>query len=170
MNRLLLFLLLFPALEAIAQPNQLFVKKGVFKKRIYSEGDRLHVRLYNGVERTGIITNLRDSIIYLNGEEIRVSDVALVIVDGIKKNRLPDTKTMLLIGGGVGLTTVGLTLNNANDFKTAALSAAVIGFGPLLIKFIGGRILYAFHRKKYKMGKKFRLQVFDIRVPYRKGF
>ena len=77
---------------------------------------------------------------------------------------------MLLIGGGVALAAMGLSLNNQNTPKTALIAAAAIGYGPLLIKHFGGRFLYLLHRKKIRMGKKFRLQVFDLYVPGKKAF
>jgi len=171
MNRLwLLLLLLVCSSSCFAQPNHLFIKKGIHKKKTYSEGDRIHVILLDGKEKTGIITRLVDSLIYINGSEIPQDAVKYVLIDGIRKAKMPDTKTMLLIGAGVGLTTVGLSLNNANEPRTAFLSALAIGYGPILVKFIGGRILYALHKKKYKLGKKYRLQVFDITIPRKLGF
>jgi hypothetical protein len=77
---------------------------------------------------------------------------------------------MLAIGGGVALTTIGLSLNDANEPVTALIAASVIGYGPLLLKHFGGRLLYTLYRKKFKMGKKFRLQVFDLYVPNRRPF
>lgn len=171
MNRMLLFFFFIGCNAACyPQPNHLFIKKGVHKKNSFSEGDRLHLQLLTGREKTGIITRLKDNLVYINGEEIPKEHIAIVFMDGKQKNRLPDIKTMLLIGAGVGLTTIGLSLNDANEPRTALLSALAIGYGPLLIKFIGGRILYALHRKKYKMGKKYRLQVFDITIPPRHSF
>lgn len=163
MNRLLLIIFsLFIFSDVNAQPNQLFIKKGVHKKRSYYEGDRIHVQLVNGTERTGIITRLVDSSVFINGKEIRQHDISAVIIDGVRKNKLPDLKTMALIGAGVGLTTLGLTLNDANEPKTAIIAGLTIGYAPILLKFLGGRFLYALTRKKYKMGKKFSIRVFDI--------
>ena len=172
MNRCL-FLLLFLFVSTFcswSQPNKLFVKKGIHKKKVFSEGDRIYVLLEDGQEKRGIITNLQDSIVYINGKEINVNDIRIIFVEGIRKNKLPDLKTMLLAGAGVGLTTIGLSLNNANEPKTAFLSAAAIGYGPVLAKFILGRIVYLLRKKKYKIGRKYRLQVFDIRVPVKQGF
>ena len=66
-----------------------------------------------------------------------------------KKKPFPvDFKTMLLIGAGAGLTTLGLSLNDANEPTTALVAGLTIGYGPLLLKHFGGRILYALKRKK----------------------
>lgn len=172
MNRLLLLLfLLFCCSTAYQQPNYLFIKKGIHKKKTYAEGDRIHIQLQDGKEKTGIITRLRDELVYINGEEIPRQQIAIVFADDKKKKPFPaDFGKMLLIGAGVGLTTLGLSLNDANKPTTALVAALVIGYGPLLIKHFAGRILYALHRKKYRMGKKFRVQVFDIYIPPKRSF
>jgi len=172
MNRLLLLLLLlFCCTTSYQQPNYLFIKKGFHKKKTYEEGDKIHIQLNDGKEKTGIITRIINNSVYINGEEIAQEKIAAVILDGIKKKPFPvDFKTMLLIGAGAGLTTLGLSLNDANEPTTALVAGLTIGYGPLLLKHFGGRILYALKRKKYKMGKKFRLQVFDIYVPPKRPF
>ena len=172
MNRLLLLLfLLLASLTAYQQTNFLFLKQGGHKKRTYGEGDRIHFILQNGQEKKGLITLLRNDTIYINGNPIPRVQVASVVLDEAQKKPFPaDLKTMLAIGAGVGLVTLGLTLNDANEPKEALIAALTIGYGPLLLKHFGGRILYALKRKKFKMGKKYHLQVFDMYVPQRRGF
>ncbi len=149
----------------------MFIKKGIHKKRTYSEGDRIHFKLQNGQEKKGIITLLRNDTIYINGTPIPRLQVSAVILNEKKKKPFPaDFKTMLAIGGGVALTTIGLSLNDANEPATALIAAAVIGYGPLLLKHFGGRLLYTLYRKKFRIGKKFRLQVFDLYVPPKRAF
>jgi hypothetical protein len=172
MNRLLLLLfLLLTSLSSYQQANFLFVKKGVHKKKTYSEGDRIHIQLQNGQDKKGIITLLRNNTVYVNGEAIPQEQIAVIILDEVKKRKFPaDVKTMLAIGGAVALTTIGLSLNDANEPGTALVAASVIGYGPILLKHFGGRLLYAIKRKKYRMGKKFRLQVFDMHIPPQRPF
>jgi len=172
MNRLLLLLfLLLCCATAYQQPNYLFIKKGFHKKKTYQEGDKIHIQLRDGKEKTGIITRLLNNVVYINGEEIAQEQIATVLLDGKKKNPFPaNFKTMLLIGAGAGLTTLGLSLNDANEPTTALVAGLTIGYAPLLLKHFGGRILYALKRKKYRVGKKFRLQVFDIYVPPKRPF
>ncbi len=172
MNRLILLLpFLLSFLYSYQQPNYLFIKKGIHKKRTYSEGDRIHFKLQNGQEKKGIITLLRNDTIYINGTPIPRLQVSAVILNEKKKKPFPaDAKTMLAIGGGVALTTIGLSINDANEPKTALIAAAVIGYGPLLLKHFGGRLLYTLYRKKFRIGKKFRLQVFDLYVPPKRAF
>jgi hypothetical protein len=172
MNRpILLLFFLFCSLDSYQQPNYLFIKKGIHKKRTYSEGERIHFKLQNGQEKKGIITLLRNDTIYINGTPIPRLQVSAVILNEKRKKPFPaDAKTMLAIGGGVALTTIGLSLNDANEPKTALIAAAVIGYGPLLLKHFGGRLLYTLYRKKFRIGKKYRLQVFDLYVPPKRAF
>ena len=172
MNRLLLVLLLMLCCTiSYQQPNYLFIKKGFHKKKTYEEGDKIHIQLRDGKEKTGIITRLLNNMVYINGEEIAQEQIVAVILDGKKKKPFPaDFKTMLLIGAGAALTTLGLSLNDANEPTTGLVAGLTIGYGPLLLKHFGGRVLYAIKRKKYRIGKKFRLQVFDIYVPPKRPF
>ena len=172
MNRLLLVLLLMLCCTiSYQQPNYLFIKKGFHKKKTYEEGDKIHIQLRDGKEKTGIITRLLNNMVYINGEEIAQEQIVAVILDRKKKKPFPaDFKTMLLIGAGAGLTTLGLSLNGANEPTTALVAGLTIGYAPLLLKHFGGRVLYAIKRKKYRIGKKFRLQVFDIYVPPKRPF
>lgn len=162
-------LLLYTA--APAQTGYLFVKNGGKKKRVYSEGDRIHFKLSNGLDKKGLITLLRNDTIFLNGEPIPRQQVASLILDDVKKKPFPaDVKTMMLISAGVALTGTGLSLNNRVKPGAAFTAAAVIGYGPLLIKHFGGRLLFFLRRKKFRLGKKFHLQVLDFYMPGRKGF
>ena len=172
MNRLLLLLVLLLSFFASnSQPNHLFIKKGIHKKRTYTEGDRIHFVLINGEEKKGVISLLRNDTIYINDIPVPRIQVAAVILNEKKKKPFPaNVETMLAIGGGVALTTLGLSLNNANEPKDALIAAAVIGYGPILLKHFGGRLLYTLYRKKFKIGKRFRLQVFDLYVPPQRGF
>ncbi|OSZ81313.1 hypothetical protein CAP36_08780 [Chitinophagaceae bacterium IBVUCB2] len=172
MNRLLLLLtLLLASFTSYQQPNHLFIKKGIHKKRTYSEGDRIHVVLTNGLEKKGAITLLRNDTIYINDTPIPSTQVAAVVLNEKKKKPFPaDLKTMLAIGGGVALTTLGLSLNDANEPKDALIAAAVIGYGPILVKHLTSRFMFTISRKQFRMGKRFRLQVFDLYVPPQRGF
>jgi hypothetical protein len=171
MNRpLILFSFLFCAVQAHAQPNHLFIKKGVHKKKTFSQGDMIHVQFQNGQQKKGTITMLQDSSIFIDGEPILAADIAMILLDKKKKPFPVDAKTVFMIGAGAALTAIGLSLNGANKPGTAIIAGAVIGFGPLLIKYTGGKFLWMLHRKKFRIGKKFRLQVFDIVPPPRHAF
>ena len=170
MNRLLFFFLLV-CFNAGAQQNLLFIKKGGKKKRTYTEGSRIHLILADGTELQGRITKLRSDSIFIEDIPVHAPSVAEVVLHERKKKPFPaDAPTVLAIGAGVGLTTAGLTLSKQTSTKKAFIAASVIGFGPLIIKHLFGRLMYTLYRKKFRMGKRFRLQVFDITPPPRKSF
>lgn len=169
MNRLLFItLLLFSCSLAYSQPNYLFIKKGLKKKKTYAEGDRILLQLKNGAVYSGLITHLINNSIYINGQPVNKDSVKEVIVSGRQKKMHIELKDLLLINAGVALTTIGLTLNNQATFREAAIAGVAIGYTPLLFAWLKNKI--RFHRNKFKMGKKFRLQVFDLYVPNRRPF
>jgi len=168
MNRLrCLFSILFLLLSAFSFSQQgfLFVKKGFHKKRIYTEGDMIQVRLENGNYRNGMITLLRNDTIFINGQPVYRPLITEVLLKRKPNKPLPDIKTLLLIGGGAALVTAGLTLSKQAKFEDALVAGLVIGYGPLLVKHFGSRLMRSFIRRKFRIGKKFHLQVLDFYLP-----
>jgi hypothetical protein len=167
MSRLLLFIFLifFPA-AVFGQHGYLFIKSGVKKKKVWTEGDNIHIRLRDGNQKKGVITLLMNDTVYINGTPFPSKEISTVYPGDIKKKPFPaDGKTMLLITGGVALTAIGLSLNNTESPEYALLTAAAIGYGPLLIKFLWSRLVYTLKRKQYRIGGRFRLQVLDFYIP-----
>jgi hypothetical protein len=165
MNRLLfiLFILLFTGFSAQSQPGYLFVKKGYKKKKIYMEGDRILLQISDGSMRAGLITLLRNDSIFINGQAVPRKNVIAVYPPNRSKKKFRVTgKELLLIAGGTALTTAGLTLSKQADFKEAAVAGAVIGFGNLGAQWLLSR---SFKRRKYRIGRKFQLQVLDFHLP-----
>lgn len=161
-------LLLFVA-PSQAQHAFLFVKKGIKKKRTYMEGDQILLRLSGDTIIGGLITHLRDDTIFLLGKPIPVSRVKSVIIRKKKdKTFYIPPKHLLLITGGVALTTTGLTLSNQASFEKALTTGMVIGYGPLIVQYIASKIRLS--RKEYKMGKKYRLHLIDFHLPRRRAF
>jgi hypothetical protein len=168
MNRLLfLFLFLFTFSSAYTQAGYLFVKKGIKKKKIYEEGDRILLQLKNDTIYSGLITLLINDTIYINGHPVRRIDVKKVIVNKRKRFEV-SAKELLLITGGVALTSAGLTVSKQAEFKEALTAGLVIGYGPLLLRYIGSKI--SLKRLKYKIGKKFYLQILEFHIPRRRAF
>ena len=132
------------------------------------EYDRITLRLHNEKVIHGMITRLANDTIFIAGLPVPRSAVKDVIIKVKKKGGpLVDLNTFLLITGGVALTTAGLTLSGQADFPEALTAGLTIGYAPLLINYIGSKI--SLGRKKYRVGKKYRLQVLDFYLP-RKAF
>jgi hypothetical protein len=169
MNRLFFILLIcFSASITNAQSGFLFVKKGYKKKRTYTEGDRIMLQTREGNLHAGVITLLLNDTIYISNIPVPGRQVRTVILARKKKNFHLEAKDFLLITGGVALTTAGLTLSEQADFKEALAAGLTIGYSPLLLKYIGSKI--SFRRKKFKIGKKFRVQVLDFHIGPKRGF
>lgn len=169
MNRLLLLATLLISFHCCeAQTGYLFVKKGVRKKVTYTEGDRLHLRLHNEKIMSGIITRLANDSIFLNGRPVPRAGVKEVLINMEKKSFQVPVKTFLLITAGVALVTAGLSLSEQAEFREALLAGLVIGYGPLAIGYLKSKI--SLKRRKYRIGRKFRLQMIDFYLPGRRGF
>lgn len=170
MNRLLttlIFTLSF--LLCQSQTGYLFVKKGSKKKATYSEGSTIYLRLQNDSLRYGLITRLMNDTIYLNGRPVaRVAVKEVLLGDKDNKSFRIPLKDFLLITGGVGLVTAGLSLSNQADFEEALIAGLAIGYGPLAVGYVKSKI--SLKRKRYRIGKKFRLQMIDFYIPARRGF
>ena len=174
MNRLLLSLIFLSSFAlthtpACSQTGYLFVKKGSKKKRTYTEGENIYLRLQNDSLYYGLITRLMNDTIFVSGRPIPRKAVKEVIVSiKTKKAFHVPVKDLLLITGGVALVTAGLTISEQAEFEAALLTGVVIGYGPLLIGYLNSKI--SLKRKKFRIGKKFHLQVLDFYLPRKRAF
>jgi len=170
MNRLLiLFIFLFCFVLGHSQTGYLFVKKGFKKKRTYTEGDNIFLRLHNDSLYYGMITILKNDTIFVSGRPVpRIAVKEVIISTKTRKSFHVPVKDLLLITGGVALVTAGLTLSKQADFNEALIAGAVIGYGPLVIGYLKSKI--SLKRKKYRIGKKFCLQVLDFYIPRKRAF
>jgi hypothetical protein len=168
MNRLRLIVFascLLSAFSSFSQQGLLFIKTGAHKKRTYTEGDLIHLKLSDGTSRKGVITLLRNDTIFVNRQPVYRPLVSQVILDRKSARSLPDVKTMLLIGAGSALTAAGLTLSKQAKLEQAIVAGLVIGYGPLLVRYLGEHFIHLFIRKKFRIGRKYRLQVLDFYLP-----
>ncbi len=170
MNRLLVLLIfLIAAVHSASQTGYLFVKKGYKKKKTYTEGEYIYLRLHNDSLYYGMITRLMNDTIYVSGRPIPAKTVKEVIIRQKKRETFHvSAKDFLLITGGVALVTGGLSISKQADFEEALIAGTVIGYGPLVAGY--GKSKISLRRKKYKIGKKFRLQVLDFYIPRKRGF
>jgi hypothetical protein len=168
MNRLLLFFsitLLLASGFSFSQQGFLFVKKGIKKKRIYTEGDAINIKLNDGTYRNGVITLLRNDTIFINNQPVNKACVKEVVLKRKPRKPFPAAKTIALIAAASVLTSVGLAIDDKDHQREALIAGPVIGFGPLLVKYFGGRAIRKISRKKFRIGKKFYLQVLDFHIP-----
>ena len=170
MNRLLLFFIfLFTFTSAHSQTGYLFVKKGIKKKRTYTEGDDIYLRLHDNRVYYGMITRFMNDTIFVSGRPVpRMAVKEVIVSTKTKKSFHVPLKDLLLITGGAALVTGGLTLSKQADFNEALIAATVMGYGPLAIGYLKSKI--SLKRKKFRIGKKFRLQVIDFYIPRKRGF
>jgi len=170
MNRLLVIIIfLLSSMFSWSQTGYLFVKKGIKKKKVYTEGSTIYLRLHNDSLYYGMITRLMNDTIYVSGRPVpRIAVKEVIISNRERKSFQVSAKNLLLITGGVALVAGGLTLSNQAEFKEALIAGAVIGYGPLAIGYLQSKI--SLKRKKYKIGRKFRLQVLDFYIPRKRAF
>lgn len=165
LSPLLLLCILFASGYCEAQQSFLFLKKKGHKKRIWTEGDNIRLRLINGDLLEGRIVLLRNDSIYINDLAFRTEDVAQVIIKRREKKPFPiNGLQALYIAGGVGLSTVGMkTAGWTQTYGRALWYSSVIGFGPILLS---AAVQYMnLKRTHFEIGKKFRLQVLDFYLP-----
>ncbi len=170
MNRLLLIIVFcFFFFSTHSQTGYLFIKKGHKKKRTYLEGENIYLRLQNDSIYYGRIIRLMNDTIFLAGRSIPRIAVKEVLTPPDKSRKFHiSTRDFLLVTAGVALVTVGLTASGQADFEEALLAGTVIGYGPLAIAYLKNTV--SFQRKKYRIGKKFRLQIIDFYLPQKRGF
>lgn len=171
---LILTIALFYITELSAQysptPSYLFIKKGIKKKRTYTEGDYIMVEMRNDSIHAGMITLLYNDTIYLFGKPVPARDVKAVFIPR-RKNKFPvDIKTLGLITAGSAMVAGGLMLNGQEKRDEALITGFAMGYGSILTQWGGRGLFNAVRRKKFRMGNKFRLQVLDFHMPGRKGF
>ena len=170
MNRLYISILFtLSCLTASSQSGYLFVKKGLKKKRTYTEYDNIFLKLHNGSYRSGMITRLMNDTIWVAGEPIPKGNVEEVIIKiKEKKGFHVGVKNFLLITAGVALATSGLSISKQAEFKEALIAGLTIGYGPLVIGYLSKKI--SLSRKSYRIGRKFQLQMLDFYIPRKRAF
>ena len=170
MKRLLIVVLVLCSVGPChGQLGYLFVKKGVRKVRTYAEGDRILLRLNDEQVLGGVITLLKNDTIWLNGVPVpRVAVVDVLLNNRRKKHFDIGPEELLLITGGVALVVTGLTLSKQAKFGEAVVAGTVIGYGPLLLKYLGSKI--NLRRRRYHIGGKYRLTMLEFHLPYKRAF
>jgi len=170
MNRLLLLsIFLLSSIFSSSQTGYLFVKKGIKKKKLYTEGENIYLRLNNDSLYYGMITRLMNDTIFVSGRPLpRIAVKEVIISNKTRQSFHVPVKDLLLITAGVALITGGLTLSKQAELKQALIAGALIGYGPLAFGYLKSKI--SLNRKKFKIGRKFRLQMIDFYIPRKRAF
>ena len=116
-----------------------------------------------------MITRLMNDTIFVSGRPVpRIAVKEVIIRNKTRQSFHVPVKDLLLITAGATLVTGGLTLSKQAEFKEALIAGAVIGYGPLAFGYLKSKI--SLKRRKYKIGKKFRLQMIDFYIPRKRAF
>jgi len=170
MNRFFISVLfVFSCLAASSQSGYLFVKKGLKKKKIYTEYDNIVLKLKAGNYKAGMITRIMNDTVWVAGDPVPKGNVAEVIIRRKEKQKFHlDAKKTLLITGGVALTVAGLTASKQASFRESLIAGLTIGYGPIIVQYLASKI--SLNRKTYKIGGKFYLQLLDFYLPRQRPF
>jgi len=143
------------------EPQLLLRKNGKVIKRFY-RGDDIIITTSLQQPLYGYITGIKEDSIFLNQIGFSLKEItALQKPKSPKKTMQISAEQLALITLGVGLTTAGITLSEWENFGTSLAYASVLGYGPIVVnKIMTARI---FKKKRYHLGKKFGLQVLDLR-------
>ncbi len=120
----------------------------------------------------GVITLLRNDTVYINGLGIPRTAIAEILLDpDLNQPFAMSGSTTLVVVGVAALTTATLLITKEAKEEKALAIGMIAGAAALLVKYIGTRLGW-FTRKKFKIGKKYHLQVleFHITPPQQKAF
>jgi hypothetical protein len=158
MHRLLILLLIFFATAASAQKAFLFVKRGHKKVASFPEGSAIRITTAEGTFE-GFMTFLRRDTIFMNGVGIAARDVRRVY--NIQVGPHWTWKQFFYTTAGIGLSTLALRITTKTQVPSSAVFLSQISYGSFVVKGLYHRLRNG--RQQYPVGRRFRLQVFDLR-------
>lgn len=154
-KRLLIFFLLFSQI-VFAQRGVLYVKKKGFKKvRSFKEGSVIKFKTKDSEVIYGGVQLVKRDSIYVNSQWFNINRINRIYLRDKKYHF--STQLFLLTTAGVAISTAGMTLAEWASFKDALAYSAGIGYGNFIITNFP-----SLKRKKYNIGKKFKLQTLDL--------
>jgi hypothetical protein len=154
------FILLFHFSTA-AQFNQLILRKNGIAQKRYSEGSVITIQTKLGLKYSGTIYLIQNDSVYFIDGGMHTRDIAIVFKKHKKKHRLIPfgTEAFVYSNLGIPLFTAGLTISG-EPFKTSLLSGVALVYIPIII--YNAQQLIFNGNKKYRIGKKYDLQVLDF--------
>jgi hypothetical protein len=158
MRLLLIVITLFVVNPSIAQKGYLFIKKGVRKVKSIPEGASIKLQTTDGL-REGYLTLVRKDSIFINGLPLKISEIRKVYLHG---HHFFNKKEVWYTALGTIISALAIRLvSSKQDRDASAITTPMLGAGHLLYKGVGRKIKYG--RAAYPIGRKFYLQVFDLR-------
>jgi len=156
MRNQMLLLLLLASSQVMAQRGMVFIKKHGHKVATYEEGSPIIFRTTDGSLVKGNISYIHLDTLIVNNMAWPAASISAVFRPAAEDDA-KNGELFLYTTAGVALATTGMTLAKWASFKTALITASVLGYGQYLI-----HVLPHLKRKKYPIGKKFRLQLIDL--------
>lgn len=161
MQKLLLIFLLLFSYSAFAQKGFLYIKKKGFKKvKTFEEGSPIKFETKDNQVIYGGLAMVKKDSIYVVGYWFSTGDIKKIILRDHREHHFK-SKIFLLTTAGVAISTAGMTLAKWADFKKALAYSAGVGYGNFIIANFP-----SLRRKQYAIGKKFKLQTFDLHFYY----
>ena len=164
MRCLLIIIGFFIISNTSAQTGYLNVKKNGRKVRTFYEGDYVRVQIGQRIFE-GYLNLLKDDTVYIDRTAYHHSQLKTIYLPR-KKPKGTSIKQIAFVTAGVALSTFGMVVSKYETFDNALRSTAAIGYGPLVINELRRHI--SFKKKKYKLGKKFTVQVLDFYLPVKR--
>ena len=164
MRCLLIIFCFFIINNTCAQTGYLNVKKNGRKVKTFYEGDYVRVQIGQRIFE-GYLNLLKDDTVYIDRTAYHQSQLKTIYLPR-KKPKGVSAKQIAFVTAGVALSTFGMVVSKYETFNDAIVSTSAIGYGPLAIHELKRHI--SFKRKKYKLGKKFTVQVLDFYPPVKR--
>ncbi|MGZ8537242.1 MAG: hypothetical protein ACXWV9_03215 [Flavisolibacter sp.] len=153
----LLLVCIFFIQTSFAQKGMLFVKKHGYKRvAVFVEGDFIKFRLKDRSIIEGYIALIKNDSIYVNGVGFDKEELERII---IRKNDAKGLLQQFMITTAASAALVGILYLGDKDKEDPDIipKVVVISYAPFVIR--GIKFL---KRKKYSLGKKFKLQTVDL--------
>lgn len=157
MQRLLFICSIFLCIQAPGQHAYLFIKKHQKRIQSFPEGAYISLMTKDG-RRAGNITLLRNDSLFLDGRGLHVREVEKVFLPAPAVDRISLTRVALSTAFAFGVAYFAAK-HGSQTFAETATIMGVVTYGPMIRRLAKKHL----KRSQYRIGKKFELQVFDLR-------
>jgi hypothetical protein len=134
-------------------------KNGGVKKRIEPGTVLVLTTKSNDIYKGALLQMKKDSL-YFSYVTVNINDIASIKLPRTKPKMKWSWEEFGYVTLGVGLTTAGLVLANWQEFPQALGTASVIGYSQYVFRGIKS---ISFKKRRFKIGKKYTLRIWDLR-------